>query len=1505
MKKFFLVLTAFLTLFHLSAQELSDYTVSVGNTTYSTIASTGTQLMNVYGDYANQTFAMPFSFEFGLQSVVRGTTVRVRSDGHILLNLNGDTYSGSDFGYNYWPVNNSYSYCAIVPYTCDDGYMPSNTSAVYWQVEETVSGDSVLIIEFVDVEHYVDNGGQFNYQLRIFQNGDVSVTYGPMTGSSSYANFMMTANSLTDRVLLTGSWLSPAVGNPAQMSYLSEAPIPGTVITYTRPTLYCSRPLNLSDSAVTDVSAVLFWESNPDIYQYTYEYDVTDFVPGQGLHNEGSTMDTFVHLSGLSGQSTYYFYVKGDCNNGAGSNYARFVFTTDCGHVTSFPWTESFENPNALDCWTTLDLDNHSFSNWGRYSGSSYAHSGSYSVRSGYNTNAPANDWLITPPVDIPASAYGYSLRWYVRGSTFSSNVSHYTVLVSTTGNAASDFVDTLYAESYGNAVVTDRSVNLDAYAGQTIYVAFIHDSQNDNSIFFDDISVYCALPPEVAITGPTLAFEGDNVVFYGIFQGGSTAGLQFDWYSTMSTNGYASLVSLGDSVEINYMAGGMDTIRLVATNMYGTDTATFVVRVCGTIVTLPWEENFENAAALDCWTILDLDSVTSNNWTRYSGSSNAHSGNYCMRSSFNSNAAANDWLVTSPVEIPYGAEGVYLKWFVKGSSYSSYMPHYTVRLSTTGNDAADFVDSLFAESYSGGYVQRMVNLDAYAGSTLYLAFVHDSYNDNGLYLDDIGIFISMSPVVSVSGPEIAFTGMDAVFHAQLSEGSVTGLQYDWTSMMATAGQAMLTSFGDSVALNYTSGGMDIIQLVATNSYGSDTATFVVRVCGSVANLPWTESFETPSSIDCWTILDLDNSTNDNWSRYNSISYAHTGNYSMRSNYNSSSAANDWLVTPPLEIPANAEGLALSWFVRGTTFSSNQSHYRVLLSTTGNSISDFTDSLFAESYSGNYVQRVVDLEPYAGQTVLVAFVHDSYNDNGLYIDDVSLRFVLEPVVSLSAPSMVFTGDTVTLAATLQEGSPNGLTYTWSSSLGGTITPAGNSATILYTVGGTDTVQVIASNVYGADTAIAVITVVDCSPVTSFPWSEDFESGNSVLQCWTIVDNNNYSADNWVLSNDPSYAYSGNYALRGSYNNGGTCDDYIISPAIVVPANATDLWLSYYVRGGDYYGNSTSYRTLVSTTGTNISDFTQVLANETYAGAYDLRLFPLSAYAGQTIYIAFHQTSYDAGNMYIDDITIGDNPSCDNPVITSVSPDATTVTVSWTGDANHYSVAIISGTWSEPSNPVPVNGFTYTFTGLDPETTYTIGVQSNCDNGNNSEWTTQSATTLALPCTVPVNLNADNVTFSNAEISWNPTEAISYEVCYGVNITTSTGTVITTQTNHLNLTSLDENTTYDVFVRSVCASNHYSDWSEKLQFTTLIDGIADYAVADMQVYPNPASTQITVRAAGIRQVEVLDVRGRVLLNQYGDGSDEIKQNVERLTPGVYLIRVTGEKGQGVSRVIIER
>ena len=748
-----------------------------------------------------------------------------------------------------------------------------------------------------------------------------------------------------------------------------------------------------------------------------------------------------------------------------------------------------------------------------------------------------------------------------------------------------------------------------------------------------------------------------------------------------------------------------------------------------------PWADGFESPNSFSSWNILDLNASTSDNWTRYS--SYAHTGSYSVRSSYNSSDNCNEWLVTPALQLPYDADGFTLKWWVRGSSYSGNQAHYTVLVSTSGTDTADFSDTLFAETYpTNTYVERGVSLEDYAGQTIHIAFIHDSYNDNGLYLDDIAVRCTLLPVVGLSGPTQASEGDTLRFAAHLTEGDSASTTYSWSSTMETAGYADLLPYDDSLMVIYTGGGTDTITLIASNSYGADTATTVVRVCGSVATFPWEEGFESAQSLTCWTLLDLNASTSDNWNRYSGNLNSHSGNYSLRSNYNSSDNSNEWLVTPPLLLPDDAEGFVIKWWVKGSTYSNHEAHYTVLLSTSGSDTSNFTDTLFAEAYSGDYASRTASLESYAGQTVRIAFVHDSYNDNGLYLDDIAVRTILLPVVSADGPASTFTNAPTSFAATLVEGSTDGLAYTWSNSLAGsTLTPNGDSLSILYTLGGTDTVVVTATNAHGSSTDTLIVQVIDCPTISTFPWSEGFEGGENALMCWSIIDNNNYANDNWLLVDNYELAYEGSHCIGAPYREYGTNDDYIVSPAIALPADASDLYLSYYVSGGEYEGNVTTYQTLVSTTGIAPADFTDVLLSESYSGDYVRRSISLAPYGGQTIHFAFRHTSYDADNLLIDNVTIDTNGtstpvSCPAPEVTTVTESETTITVAWTGTAFAYEAAIVSGNWTAPASGTSVLTSTYTFSSLNPSTAYTVGIRSICADGSRSEWTTTQVTTAS-------------------------------------------------------------------------------------------------------------------------------------------------------------------------------
>lgn len=118
-----------------------------------------------------------------------------------------------------------------------------------------------------------------------------------------------------------------------------------------------------------------------------------------------------------------------------------------------------------------------------------------------------ANNWLILDSINVCSS--DISLAWKSAPYEGPSFQDGYKVLVSTTTNAPAAFTDTIFIAAedttgsgnigFGmvhtnyngnNGFLQDWKVALGAYNGQTIYIAFVHDSNDDNFIFLDDIFV-------------------------------------------------------------------------------------------------------------------------------------------------------------------------------------------------------------------------------------------------------------------------------------------------------------------------------------------------------------------------------------------------------------------------------------------------------------------------------------------------------------------------------------------------------------------------------------------------------------------------------------------------------------------------------------------------------------------------------------------------------------------------------------------------------------------------------------------------------------------------------------------------------------------------------------------------------------------------------------------------------------------------------------------------------
>lgn len=80
--------------------------------------------------------------------------------------------------------------------------------------------------------------------------------------------------------------------------------------------------------------------------------------------------------------------------------------------------------------------------------------------------------------------------------------------------------------------------------------------------------------------------------------------------------------------------------------------------------------------------------------------------------------------------------------------------------------------------------------------------------------------------------------------------------------------------------------------------------------------------------------------------------------------------------------------------------------------------------------------------------------------------------------------------------------------------------------------------------------------------------------------------------------------------------------------------------------------------------------------------------------------------------------------------------------------------------------------------------------------------------------------------------------------------------------------------------------------------------SDASILDASLYPNPAQEKVTIFCdAGIQEVEIMDMNGRVLFAKQGLNQDTFVYNVEKLSPGLYFAKVRSSQGLQVLKFTV--
>lgn len=367
-----------------------------------------------------------------------------------------------------------------------------------------------------------------------------------------------------------------------------------------------------------------------------------------------------------------------------------------------------------------------------------------------------------------------------------------------------------------------------------------------------------------------------------------------------------------------------------------------------------------------------------------------------------------------------------------------------------------------------------------------------------------------------------------------------------------------------------------------------------------------------------------------------------------------------------------------------------------------------------------------------------------------------------------------------------------------------------------------------------------------TPVSSFPWDEDFETGGTewtylngsgITNTWNVGSAvSNGGSNSLYISNDNgvSHTYTNNsYSVVSAYRD------------ISIPATAVSIELSFDFLGlaescCDYVrvwavptsyepAAGTTFGDMVTSTGSAPTGRVQLGGNFNGEASFVNETLTIpAAYAGETFRLVF---------QWKNDGSVGSNPpaAIDNvniSIFSCLSPsglvasniDTDEATVSWddnTSGAPSFEVEYGPAGFTPGTGTTVVVTDTFAIlTGLTPDQDYEYYVSAECGDGTFSAQSGVDAFTTLIACDQVTNVTIIETTTNSVELTWNaPVGYSDFVIEYGpAGFTPGSGTTVAAPPT--TITGLDDNTEYDFYVSSDCGGGSFSQPVGPITTTTL-------------------------------------------------------------------------------------
>ena len=1170
MKKFLLILTLFCAMF--SAVQATEVEIGVDDESVTTSSQLPINALWKYG-WSQQIYTAD---EIGMGGTINSITLQMYHTGSNPPAYNVNVYMMEVDDEAFASPASTTSW---IPVSEDDLVFSGIT---FGNLPTTAAGISAFTIELDEPFVYSGSGNlliAFANNTGSYVSGMNSQVFGTSTDNANMALYNYTDGGAIDPTNPNVSGTLTHLRNVITLDITAG----GSGV------IPCDKPSGIEASNVTDVQATLTWAAGSGVYNVEYK-KTADTVWTSLLEN--TTLFTAT-LSDLDPNTAYQARVQSVCAGNTDnpvSGWRTVNFKTECGYITSFPWSEDFEGAKAsavLECWDNTGSSSYAATTtkyyiWG-ITGSSNKSMYMYNslVKSG--TALTISPYFVLPATGIYELSFDY---------VHAANCGDFSVLVSSDGLAwdtlqSYSMTTTSTSTTTPSTFPNEAIISLANYAGQTIQLQFFANANyGSGAIWIDNLAIYdasCVKPTDLAASEITtnsvaLAWEAEE---------GQTA-----WQLEYKK----SAESAWNAIEVTENPYTLENLDVYTA--YDIRVAT----KCGeSLSKYSNEVSIKTAAAApfaEAFTSLPAD------WKRYSV---LYSDIASGEDTLTNHPVTSGWTVSTGNGV-YGVN--HLKLQVYGENVKNWIvspfiemnqaemqltfdlaltkntgtlepaeagaqddDKFSVLVTTDGGEtweelyvrdnvtSADSYDNINC-SADGQTVK--IDLSAYTESTIAVAFYGESTvagGNNYLHIRnfDIDTIPSCEKPMGLQVQERGDT------YAKLVWDEAEDASWEYAVVVDTAATFVPADadFTGS-ATGYT---VTISDLVAETDY----AFYLRRNCGGAHSeyierhfttmpapkqVPWHEDFESFTNNTIATYWD--NSGSSSTTAAGSTAYyvwgvyAYGGNKMLRMNNFSVQRGTALINSPAITLPAEpAYELTFDYAHTATcgNFSvkvslNNGATWIDLPQTFGN-----TSTGNDRENPGEFISATINLEEYANSTIMLQFFATSdYGSGAIFVDNVDIHEVPDCMKPMSLDTVA---NGITTNSVQLDWIPQGTEANWliqykkASAEDWTVfdgdinahpfTLTGLEASSAYNVrvaAWCDPTDSLSASDYS--NAISISTA--CDVITNFPYSENFDgmegvtSGNALPVCWDYIN---------TVTGSTSYDYYPTVYKGSSYANSGT------------------------------------------------------------------------------------------------------------------------------------------------------------------------------------------------------------------------------------------------------------------------------------------------------------------------------------------------------------------------------